>query len=66
MAGSGSSSDKMDPSDPLVTSVVKIEIDIAEEPPVCRWTETDHKGQGGAVVSLSLSPLYAWLSKVSC
>ena len=51
MAGSGSSSDKMDPSDPLVTSVVKIEIDIAEEPPVCRWTETDHKGQGGAVVS---------------
>ena len=45
----------MDSSDPCVTSVVKIEIDVAEEPPVSRLTEKDHQGQGGVLVSESFA-----------
>ena len=42
----------MDSDEP--TSAVKIEIDVAEEMPVSWWTEKDHQGQGGTMVSLSL------------
>ena len=51
-AACGSSFDKMDSNDLCVTSGVKIEIDVAEEPPIFWGTVKDHQGQGEAVVML--------------
>ena len=42
----------MDSDEPWVPSVVKIEIDIAEELPVSMWTEKAHQGQGAPLISV--------------
>ena len=40
-------------SDPWVASVVKIEVDVADETPVSWWKKED-QGQGGAVLCLTV------------
>ena len=39
--------DKMDSDDALIMPVMKIEIDVAEEPPVCWKTVKDEPGKRG-------------------
>ena len=65
LAVAGSECDSMDSDDRLEMSEVKIEIDVAEEPPILCKREKDDQGQWWAVPLVSYM-LTIVLSKLTC
>ena len=63
-AGCGRDCDKMDSSDQREMFIVKIETDVAEEPPVAWRTEYHKQGQQKAVAFLTHSALHQYVYAV--